>query len=92
MPLYNHSGDPMPLLSEEDKLEVMRFSGIYWERDQEVIFHMAPSTLKRWIHQLNPREALIIMSTHGICQRLEKQLSWKRWTIATDWLWRLWHG
>ena len=91
MPLYNGTGEPLPLLSNEEKLEVMRFSGIYWERDQTVIFHMTPTTLKRWIHQLNPREALLIMSTHDICKRIEKQLSWKRLTIITDWLWRLWH-
>jgi hypothetical protein len=91
MPLYNHTGDPMPLLPKEERLENEKYAGFYWNRDENYIMHMSPRDLKKWLHSLNPREALILASTYGISDRLKKQLSYKRWTIITDWLWRLWH-
>lgn len=91
MPLYNHSGEPLPLLSEADKLELTRFSGIYWERDKEFILHMTPANLKRWIHTLNPREALILTSTHGIRVKIQAQLNCSRFKMIIDFLWRIFH-
>ncbi len=91
MPLYNQTGEPLPLLSEQERHENEIMAGIYWPRDQEYISHMTPTNLRKWLYSIDPKEALILTSTHGISDRIKRQLSYKRFSIITDWLWRLWH-
>lgn len=93
MPLYNTEGEAMPEArwTEKELEKWLYLNHIHWPEHKDIVFHLSPRDLHMWIHQLNPREALLLMSTHGIKARIKEQLNWKRWSIVSDWLWRVFH-
>lgn len=89
MPLFNSIGDPMPprQLTDRD----IWISNLKFPDQEDYIFHLSPTEFRQWIYGLNPRDALLLTSTHGISSHIKRQLSWKRFSIVTDWMWRMFH-
>lgn len=89
MPLFNTIGDPMPIRQLSDRERWI--SNLRWPYEEQSIFHLPPDEFKQWLYSRDPKEALLLTSTHGISTRIKRQLSWKRWSIVSDWCWRLVH-
>lgn len=93
MPLYNQVGEPMPMRtytpSEWEKLLFLR--KLKFPEDKKYIFHLSPKDLETWIYSLEPRESLLLMSTSGIKQTIQRKLNPWRFSLVTDFLWRLFH-
>ncbi len=94
MPLYNTVGNPMPRVELEPK-EVKRIANLSKLRfpgNSDRIFHLSPSDFRIWLYMLEPREALLLTSTSGISEKIVHQMKRWRWSLITDWLWRLQNG
>lgn len=93
MPLYNTVGDPLPKIDLEPR-EVKRLanlSKLRYPEDEERIFRLSPSDFRIWLYLQEPRESLILCSTYGISHKIQHQMKRWRWSLVSDWLWRLCH-
>lgn len=90
MPLFNSVGEPMPI--RERSIREIWISTLRYPTDEERIFHLSPNEFKDWLYGLDPKEALLLTSTRDISTRIKKQLNWKRWSLISDWVWRVWNG
>ena len=93
MPLLNKTGEALPLLhvSPKEKKKLDFLTGLKYPENEAVIFHLHPEDFKVWLHGLNPREALLLTSSERLSAKIRKQASFDRWSVVTDWLWRLFH-
>lgn len=93
MPLLNKTGEALPLLqvSQKEKKRLDYLFSLNYPEDERVIFHLSPQDFKDWLHGLSPRTALLLTSTEKIGSRIKRQASFDRWSVVTDWLWRIFH-
>ncbi len=93
MPLYNNIGDPLPraILTPQASQKIANLSKLQYPDDKERIFHLSPDDFRIWLYLLNPRDSLLLCSTYGISQKIQHQMKRKRWSLVSDWLWRLCH-
>lgn len=91
MPLYNEVGNPLPPLQLEakEKERLWRLGNLQFPKDEKRIFHLSPSDFRIWLYMLNPRESLLLCSTEKISIRIQHQMKRRRWSLVTDFLWRL---
>jgi len=91
MPLYNDVGHPMPLreLTPIEQRRISQLSMLWYPEDKETIFHLSPKDFKDWIYLQNPRQALLLTSTHGINVQIQKQLNPSLTKLVRDFLWRI---
>lgn len=89
MPTVNSIGDIIPDVPVSAK--ALRLSKLIYPKDEDHIFHLSPGDFKMWLYLRDPKEALHLCSTFGISSRVVRQLKWKRWSLLTDFVWRLFH-
>ena len=93
MPIINSRGsiisEKQLTSREEARLDWLR--GLDFKYHEDIIFHLAPSDFRGWLYLKNPKEALLLCSTEGISNRLQKQMYPDRWKRTKDFVWRIFH-
>ncbi len=94
MPLFNQIGEPMPKREIEPKeaKRLANLSKLRYPDNEASIFHLSPSDFRIWYYMLDPREALLLASTNGISEKIRHQMKRRRWSLISDWFWRLNNG
>lgn len=91
MPLLNETGEPLPKIELKPK-EVKRIanlSKLRYPDNEERIFHLSPDDFRIWLYMLEPRDSLLLCSTYVTRQKIQRQMIRWRWSLITDWWWRM---
>lgn len=93
MPTVNMEGEIIPDLSlnYREQQRIRRLSLLKYPQDEQKIFHLTPADFRIWLYVQNPREALLLCSTSVISNRVRHQIKKWRWSLISDFFWRMCH-
>jgi len=93
MPIANGVGEIIQdaKLTDKERYRLNWLTSFVYPKDAKTIFRLSPKDFRTWLYLQNPKEALLLCSTHGISNRVSEQLHPKKWKLFKDWWWRLWH-